>query len=188
MTVTSKTWIRGVAVAALAATALSGCVANRTFGGGFDDTTADMSMRTNLLRDGQYDYTDIDISVYEGRMLLTGTMRSEQGKAHVQQLAERQANVTAVSNEIVVGPKTGIQQAAKDTLIGQQIGAALLTDAGVIRGNYVVSVSQGVVHLLGIAQGPTELGIVTEHARRTDGVTRVVSHVLYVGDPARVTR
>lgn len=177
-----------LAVAAIAAIAVAGCASNRSLGGGIDDTGADMSMRTSLLRDGKYDYTDIDISVFEGRMLLVGTMRTEEGKANVDRLAHERGNVTDVYNEIIVGPKTTFQQAAKDEVIEQQLGAALLADAGVVRGNFVISASQGVVHILGVAQGPTELGIVTDHARRTDGVKRVVSHVLYVGDPSRVTR
>lgn len=185
----SKTFRTGaMAVVALAAMAVTGCASNRSLGGGIDDTGADMSMRSSLLRDGKYDYTDIDISVFEGRMLLVGTMRSEEGKENVLRLAEQRGNVTDIYDEVVVGPKTTFQQAAKDEVIERQLGAALLADSGVVRGNFVIAASQGVVHVLGVAQGPTELGIVTDHARRTDGVKRVVSHVLYVGDPSRVTR
>lgn len=179
----------GLAMALFVAAALAtGCVQNRTIGGNVDDASADISLKSKLLQDGLYDYSDVDITVFEGRVMLTGSMRTEEGKAHVEDLARNAANVEAVINEIVLGEKTGFQQGTRDALIDQQLGAALLADAGVIRRNYQFSVSNGVIYMMGVAQGPTELTLATDHARRIAGVKKVVSHVMYVGDPARNTR
>ena len=176
----------GIIVAALIITA--GCAQNRTPGGIVDDATADATVKTQLLRDGLYDYSDVDLTLFEGRLMLTGTMRTQEGKEHVAALGRRANQVTQVINEIVLAEKTGYRQGAKDALIDRQLATALLTDTGVIRQNYQFAVSNGVVYLIGVAQGPTELTRATEQARRIDGVKRVVSHVIYVGDPSRATR
>lgn len=181
-------FLRTVLAGAIVLFMASGCIQNRTIGGGVDDAAADISLKSQLLRDNQYDYTDVDITVFEGRLMLTGTMRSEQGRAHAEQLARKANNVSVVINEIIVGEKTSFAQGTKDALIDQQLAAALLADAGVIRANYQFSVSDGVIYMMGLAQGPNELTRATDHARRINGVKKVVSHVMYVGDPSRVTR
>ena len=176
-----------IALAALALTAPA-CVQNRTAGGNVDDLTSDVSLKGKLLKDGLYDYSDVDITVFEGRLLLTGTMRSEEGKAHAGQIAEKAQNVSEVINEVSIGSRTTFRQGTSDASIDSKLGLALLADNGVYRGNYQIAVSGGTVYLLGVAQGPTELARVTEHARTISGVNSVVSHVIYVGDPRRQTR
>ncbi len=168
--------------------ATSACVTNRTFGGGVDDVSAGINLKARLFGDGFYNYGDVDLTVYEGRVLLTGTMSTEAGKQHLQQLASNSANVEEVLNEIVVGQRTTFNQTSSDVLIDEKLGFALLADNGVYRANYQIAVSGGVVYIMGIAQGPNELIRVTDHARNIRGVQRVVSHVLYVGDPKRETR
>lgn len=164
------------------------CVQNRTIGGGVDDTTSDVSLKTKFLQDGKYDYSDVDITVFEGRIMLTGSMQTLEGKQHVAVLAGKATNVQEVLDEIEVGMRTPFQQGTTDALIDEKLGFALLADNGIIRGNYQIAVSHGVVYLLGVAQGPEELKRVTEHARTIKGVRKVVSHVIYVGDPRRQTR
>ncbi|NHK28187.1 BON domain-containing protein [Parvularcula flava] len=176
-------------IALCAATMLAtGCAQNRTIGGNVDDAAADIALKANLVKDEKYDYSDVDITVFEARVMLTGSMRTEEGKAHLERLAQNSPNVKQVINEIIVGEKTSFQQGTRDALIDQRLAAALLTDTGVVRRNYQFTVSNGVVYMLGVAQGPTELTRATEQARRIDGVKKVVSHVMYVGDPSRVTR
>lgn len=167
--------------------ALSGCVQNRTFGGNVDDLSSDMSLKGKLFRDGMYNYADVDITVFGGRLLLTGTMRTEQGKAHAGALAANARNVAEVVNEIGVGSRTPFRQGLSDAGIDSKLAVALLADNGVYRGNYQIAVSGGTVYLLGVAQGPNELARVTGHARSVRGVKSVVSHVIYVGDPRRAT-
>ncbi len=177
-----------IAALGLAGFALSACVTNRTFGDGIDDTMADLSMKSRLLQDGLYNYNDIDMSVFEGRLLLTGTISSQDGKQHVEDLARASKGINEVLNEIVVGKHTSMGQGARDLWIDERLGAALLADAAVIRSNYQIIVSNGVVYLLGVAQGPQELNRAVEHARNIRGVKKIVSHVLYVGDPRRQVR
>ncbi|MEM9421995.1 MAG: BON domain-containing protein, partial [Pseudomonadota bacterium] len=121
----------------------------------------------------------------EGRVLLTGTVRSEEARLALTDKASRMTLISEVLNEVIVGAGTPVGQGAKDALIDQRLSAALVADNAVYSGNYKFSISSGTVYLLGVAQGPGELSRVTGHAQAVDGVRNVVSHVIFVGDPRR---
>jgi osmotically-inducible protein OsmY len=53
--------------------------------------------------------------------------------------------------------------------------------------NYNIETIDGVVHLSGLAKSKEELDRVIRHAQGISGVKRVVSHVLTIDDPRRVT-
>ena len=175
-------------LALLITIALSGCVTNRSFGTGIDDQTSDLRLKQMLLADTSYDYSDIDIVIFEGRMMLTGTVRSNDARRSVAQKAGSLPNVTEVLNELIVTGRTSVGQGFRDGVIDERLGAAMLTDNGIYSANYQIAVSQGIVYLLGVAQGPDELARVTGHAQTISGVTNIVSHVIFVGDPRRMPR
>jgi osmotically-inducible protein OsmY len=164
---------------------LSACVTNRSFGDTVDDSAVDLSLKRELFADTAYDYSDVDIAVFEGRLLLTGTVRSIDARRELGFKAASLGRAEEILNEVVVGGRTSIGQGTRDALIDQRLTAALVADNGVFSNNYQVIVSNGTVYLLGIAQGPEELARVTGHARTVDGVRDVVSHVVFVRDPRR---
>ena len=169
----------------LAAFSLSACVTNRTFGEGGDDSAADIGLGARLLTDRSHDFSDVDVTVFEGRVLVTGTVRTEAARLALTDKASRMNLVSEVLNEVVVGGRTSVGQGARDALIDQRLGTAIVADNGIYSGNYKFSGSGGTVYLLGVAQGPDELSRVTGHAQSIDSVSNVVSHVIFVGDPRR---
>ena len=174
-----------LAAAALALLSPAACVQNRTLGQGLDDVGADINIKQQLLRDRTIDTSDVDVAIFEGRMLLAGTVPTQADKTALYDKAKAIASVREVLDEVRVGPKTTVRQGAADALIDEKLGAALFTDNGVFRSNYSLVVSQGTVYILGIAQGPNELSRVTQQASAVSGVRDVVSHVVFVGDPRR---
>lgn len=172
-------------IAALASLALSACVSNRTLGEGIDDSAADFAVKRQLLADRKHNYSDIDIAIFEGRLMLTGTVKTPEARASLTEKAERVVTVHEVLNEVIVGSRTPFRQGAMDALIDEKLGAAIVTDNGIFSGNYQIVVSNGTVYVLGVAQGPEELSRMTGHAQTIDGVRNVVSHVIFVGDPRR---
>ena len=174
-----------LAVAALSL--LAACAQNRTLGEGIDDVGADLNLKRQLLFDKDIKTADVDLAVFEGRLLLAGTVPSEADYEGLLTRARSVGGVREVIDEVRIGQKTTRGQGLKDAAIDQKLGAAMLTDNGVYSQNYQVVVSQGTVYLLGVAQGPNELRRVTDHAATIDGVEGVVSHVVFVGDPRRQT-
>lgn len=171
-----------------AALMLSACVTDRSFSSGLNDTGIDISLKEALFRDTNYDTSDIDITTFEGRVLLTGTSRSVEARRDLGLKAQSVVGVTEVVNEVIVGTRTSMGQGAQDALIDTRLGNALRADNGVYRNNYQFAVSKGIVYMIGVSQGPTELERVVSHAKSVPGVTEVVPHVVFVADPRRAEK
>lgn len=164
---------------------LSGCVTDRSITNSFSDTGIDVAIKNALLRDKNYDTSDIDITVFEGRVMLTGTVRNADARNDLSIKAQSVRGVEDVINEVIVGPKTGLRQGTRDALIDSKLANALRADNGIYRHNYQFSVSDGVIYVLGVSQGPNELARVISHAQVINGVENVVPHVVFVKDPRR---
>ncbi len=167
---------------------LTGCASSRSFGSNVDDLSADTSLKRVLLFDRGHDYSDIDITVFEGRVLLTGTMRSSDGQAHLVENAFKAPNVVQVIDETLLANKTPFGEGLRDSRIDQALRAKLITDRGISSRNFKIAVSNSTIYLLGVARDEAELARVLNHSKSTSGVRRVVSHVLYQDDPSRHAR
>ena len=178
--------LRILALSALLFT--TACVQNRTLGDRLDDSAAGISLKSQLLFDRSIKTRDIDMTIFEGRLMLTGTVPTEDDALQIIDKARTIPQVREVISEIQVLPRTTVGQGTRDALIDNRLEAALIADTGVTAGNYRILVSQGTVYLLGVAQGPNELRRVTGQAQALDGVKEVVSHVIYLRDPRRVQK
>ena len=121
--------------------------------------------------------SDLDVTVSEGRALLTGTVPTQQRRLEAVRLAWRSKGVRAVINEIQVSESGGIAGYARDGWITARLVSRLSFDRDVDYINYTVETVNGVVYVMGIAQSQTELNKVKAHARHVPYVRRVVSHV-----------
>jgi len=174
-----------IAIAAVAIT-LGACASSKTMGESFDDFSAAQTVRAKLFGDRSHDYGDVDLTLYEGRLMLTGTMRSEDGRSKLVANAWKAENVNQVIDEIFVGDKTGRGQGFTDSRVDRAIKTKLLTDRGLSSADYKVAVSNGNVYILGVARDEVALNRALNHARSTSGVKKVVSHVIYKDDPSRL--
>jgi osmotically-inducible protein OsmY len=173
----SKGFRRAVlAFAALAS--LGACASNRDTQSNVNDLSANAQLKAVLVADRKHDYSDVDLTIYGGRLMLTGTMRSEEGRNRLIENAWKASGVTQVIDEVIIAEHTSIGQGFEDSVIDQKIRAGLLTSDNVTSANYKMSVSRGVVYLLGIARDQRELDRALEIARTTAGVEAVISHVI----------
>ncbi len=179
---------RAIFLSAAALLALSACASSKTIGASVDDFNAANTVRGSLLADRSYDYSDVDITLYEGRLMLTGSMRTEEGRRKLVANAWKADNVRQVIDEIQIAQKTKRGQGLADSRIDQAINTKLLTDRGIASSDYKVAVSNGVVYILGIARDQVELDRALNHARSTSGVRLVRSHVIYQDDPSRLPK
>lgn len=171
--------IFAAAVLALAAPAfLSGCASSRNLDESVTDIGADAQLKAVLFADRSHDYGDVDITIFEGRLLLTGTMKSEDGRRKLIDNAWKAEGVDQVIDEIFVGDGTSFGQGFEDGRIDAALRARLIADGDVKAGDYKASVSKGVVYLLGVTRSEAQLNEALEIARSISGVEKVVSHVL----------
>ena len=160
-----------------AAFALSACATSRSLDKTFTDISASSELRSVLFSDRSRDYSDVDITIHEGRLMLTGSMRSEDGRRQLIENAWKARGVDQVIDEIFVGDKTPFSQGFEDSRIDQVLRARLIAEADVTSGNYKIAVSQGVVYLIGTASSQGELDEALRVASSISGVEKVVNHV-----------
>lgn len=193
---------RSIALIALLATApaLSGCVgmvigAGATAGvaaseergmeGAAEDAKIRIAINEAWFRHNVDMYSKVTLAISEGRVLLTGTVPTEQVRDDAVRLTWQVAGVREVYNELLISESSGLIDGARDLRIQQEIKSRMLFDKEISNINYTVDVTDGTVYLLGIAQSETELNRVIGHAREVSAVKNVINYVRLKTDPRR---
>lgn len=120
---------------------------------------------------------NLDVTVYEGRALLTGAADSPAARDRAAELAGRVAGVRAVYNQIEVAPSRSAWSMASDAWITAKLRSDLVLDKEIRSLNYTIETVNGSVYLIGSARTAGELDRATGWARNIPGVRRVVSFV-----------
>jgi osmotically-inducible protein OsmY len=174
-------------VGGLAAAGGAGYAANqeRGVGGSVDDFSIKTNIQSAWMQANPLMQTNLNITVYEGRTLLTGTAPNPEFKAQAKEIASRVPGVRAVYDEIEVGPPEGAWQGTKDAWITSRLRTELVFNANIRSVNYTIETVNKSVYLIGSARSQAELDMATTMARNTPEVKRVVSYVeIRPGGPA----
>ena len=174
----------GLAVGAGAGAAVA-VSQERGLTGTLTDTRIRAAINILWLKQNSDMYRGLGLAVYEGRVLVTGVVRSEERRADAVRLAWRATGVKEVINEIAVDSTGRSKDFIRDTWITAQLKTKFLFDKAVTAINYSVDTVIYTVYLFGVAQDKSELERVINHARNVKFVRRVVNHVLLKSDPRR---
>src|SRR5215472_2120931 len=166
-------------VAGLGAAGGAGYAANqeRGTGGSVDDFKIKTNIQNAWLNTNPLMQRDLSVTVYEGRVLLTGAAPDPQFKAQAKEVASRVPGVRAVYDEIEVAPDESTWESAKDTWITSRVRTELAFNPNVRSVNYTIETVNKSVYLIGSARSQAELDTATNAARTTPEVKRVVSYV-----------
>jgi len=165
----------GVAVGA-GATVSAAAYQERGVDGAARDLKITADIRERLFR---YDHelaAATGIEVYEGRVLVTGTVDEEKDRADAVRLAWQAPGVKEVINEVQV-VESDLVDLTRDTWITTKLEAQITFDKHISAVNYSVETVNRTIYLIGIAQNQAELDRVVAHARDIEQVRRVISHV-----------
>ncbi|MFP6741513.1 MAG: BON domain-containing protein [Alphaproteobacteria bacterium] len=155
----------------------------RSAGNAVDDGVITFTINERLFRNHIDLFQAVGVEVYEGRVLLTGSVPQPDDRIEAVRIAWLADGVTEVLNEIQVTDQGGLINFARDTWVTTQLRSKLLLDENVRAINFNVETVNGVVYLIGIAQDQAELERVTNHARTITNVVKVVSHARLKDDP-----
>lgn len=147
---------------------------NRTAGTVIDDQTIKLKAAERLEDDeGLKETAHINVTSYNGIVLLTGEAISEGLKKNAESLVSDIPKVRKVVNEVVITEPTSLQSRSHDTWLTTKVKSSLLT-TDEIPGNQIKVVTEnGTVFMMGLVtrkQGSDA----AEIARTTTGVRRVV--------------
>jgi len=140
------------------------------------DVATATRMRTNLLNAGEDFVMGVGVEVYEGRLLLTGTLPNEGMQAETISMAWKTEGVKDVINEIQTRT-SNLRDMAKDAWITTQLHSKITLDKKILAINYSVETVNGTIYLIGIAQNQVELNRVIAHAKTIGYVKRIANHV-----------
>lgn len=174
----------GVAIG-VGATAATAASQERGFQGALQDTETRLDINHLFLQESESLFTDINLQVQEGRVLLTGAVEKPETELTAVRLAWQGVGVREVINEIEVTDESSLGDVARDIWIETELKGTLLVDSGVTSINYSVESVNKTLYLMGIAQNQAELTRVIGHAKDIAYVRRVVSYVRLKDDPAR---
>ncbi len=187
----SRTKLFVVIAAVFAMTNLTGCVGmiiggaatagvaayqERGIKGFAADTETATKVRTKILEADNQLFNDVGVEVYEGRVLLTGRVPSEEKRAEAVKISWSVVDVKDVINEVAVS-ENPLSDLANDTWITTKLKTKMTFDKDILAINYSIETVGAVIYLIGIAQDKAELQRVLNHARSIDYVKRVVNHV-----------
>ena len=190
-------WPIHLMAAILATTLLTGCVPllvggtavgvgvahdRRTAGTVVDDQTIALKLYNTLdqqLPPGNH----INVTSYNGAVLLSGEVVSAQAREQAETIARRiEPPVREIYNELVIGPPSALSSRNNDTLLTTKVKAALLriNDIPDFDPSRVKVVTErGVVYLLGLVR-PREADAAANVASQIGGVHQVVTLFEYI--------
>ena len=177
-----------LAGAALSSALLSGCGAllvggivvgsamvatdRRTTGAQVDDETIEVKSSSRM-SETFGDRARIDTTSYNRLVLLTGEVPTAEDKTRAEQVVARVPNVSAVVNEITVGPLNTFGERSKDTYITTKVKTSLVDAKDLFANSIKVTTHRGVVYLMGRVT-EREANRASEVARGVSGVVKVV--------------
>lgn len=179
--------LAGALAAAAVASVLGGCAAavvggavatgmvatdRRSTGAQLDDQNIELRAASNLA--GTFgDRAHINITSFNGKVLITGEVPTEADKQQALQIVSQVQGVRSVVNELAVMPVTSLSQRSSDALITTKVKAAMIDRSDVFGNLFKVVTERNTVYLMGrVTQAEADRA--TEIARGISGVQRVV--------------
>ncbi len=116
----------------------------------------------------------ITVTAYNGKILLTGEIATEQGRRIAGKTAERSLDVASVVNELAVMENAGLMQRMGDSSLATKVRSRMVGNENVYLSQMKVVVDRDIVYLMGIVT-PEENARALNVAATTSGVARVIS-------------
>ena len=160
----------------------------------FSDTKDDVKISTYLaakfIKNGlKTPGNSIDITINEGRVLLTGIVRDDKKAKLATELAWKVRGVKEVIDEIKVTEDAitakDFTKGFRDYVITTQINTKMLFSKKVASVNYKVTTVAKTVYLLGVSKDDAEMRNALSIAAKTSGVRKVVNHLILANDSRR---
>ena len=151
---------------------------DKSLGTAVDDATIKFNISRKLLISKNNLFVNIDTSIVEGMVLLTGIVKNQESRIEAVKIVWEVEGVIEVINEIEIGDKTSIKEYANDVWITTQIKALAARDIGLRFISYNIETIKGKVYLAGITSRPEQLETLVNIIKSVKGVKDVVNYVV----------
>ena len=151
---------------------------DRTLGTVVDDATIKINISSNLLSSSTNLFVNVNTSVIEGRVLLTGIVDTQEIRIEAVRKVWEIDGVREVINEIDIGSKTTIKEYANDLWITTQVKGMSAKTIGLRSLSYNFETIKGKVYIVGITSRPEQLDQIIEVTKTIKGVKEIVNYVI----------
>ena len=165
-------------VASGGATTMVVAEGDRSLGTVVDDATIKINIAAKFLAAGDNIFVNINTSVLEGRVLLTGLVDSQEIRIESVRLVWEVNGVKEVINEIDIGNKLTIKDYAKDLLINTQARAVAAKAIGLRSVGYNFETIQGKIYVAGVTSKPDQLNTLLESLKTIKGVKEIINYTI----------
>ena len=151
---------------------------DRSIGTVVDDATVKINIAAKFLNAGNNLFVEINTTVLEGRVLLTGLVDNQELRIEAVRLVWEIEGVREVVNEIEIGSREGIKDYAKDLWINTQARGVAAKTIGLRVVAYNFETINGKIYIAGITRKPDQLDMLIESLKTIKGVTEIVNYVI----------
>ena len=151
---------------------------DRSLGSVVDDATIKVNIAARFLNAGNNIFVDIDTSVLEGRVLLTGLVENQETRIDAVRLVWEVEGVTEIINEIEIGNRSTLKDYASDLWINTQARAVAAKTVGIKAITFNFETIQGKIYVAGITARPDLLDEMIVALKNIKGVSEIVNYVM----------
>ncbi len=150
----------------------------RSLGTVVDDATIKVNIAAKFLNAGSNLFVDINTTVLEGRVLLTGLVDNQEVRIDAVRLVWEVDGINEVINEIEIGNRETIKDYANDLWINTQARGLAAKTIGLRAVAYNFETIQGKIYLAGITNDAEQLEVLIETLKTIKGVKEIINYVI----------
>ena len=150
----------------------------RSLGTVIDDATIKVNIAAKFLSSDNNLFVDINTSVLEGRVLLTGLVDNQEIRIDAVRLVWEVEGVSEIVNEIEIGNRSTLKDYASDLWINTQARAVAAKTIGLKAITYNFETIQGKIYIAGITKKPDQLDELVSALKSIKGVSEIVNYVI----------
>ena len=168
--------LQGCATAVItgAATGVSIAHDRRTTGSVIDDQGIEFKAASAIYRNKAiYDQSHVNVTSYNGTVLITGEALTEQLKQQIYELVRIIPKVRTIHNELIIAAPSALPSRSSDAWITSKVKAKITADENLDPFSVKVVTEHGIVYLMGIVTR-SEAQRAVHIASTSAGVQRVV--------------
>lgn len=163
-----------ILVGGTAATSASVITDRRTTGNIVSDEVVEKRVNYDITQAVGSDGMHITVTSYDGKVLLSGEVATQEAKDKAQSVAQQSLDVKSVVNELAVQPVTSVTQRLSDSMLATKVRSNIIATKKISLNQMKVAVDRGIVYLMGIVT-KDEAEITKQVASGVSGVSRVVA-------------
>ena len=155
---------------------------DRNLSDDWNDTALHVSIRNALLKKDFKYLLDIELTVFEGIVLLNGALPQTALIDEVVETVWQTKGVKQVYNYIRLGNPPPLSIVNEDAAISAKIRYELSLTKGVSSVNYKITMENGTIYLMGISEDQTELEKVVAVIKNTVSVNKIIVLTRYASN------